>query len=262
MEINLNALRARILETAYNAGEGHIPSALSILEIVAALYGQVMGRGDTETWERIGPQNWQAEDGDRFILSKGHGCLALYAVLEALDFITAEDMAGFCKPGGKLGGHPDANKIPGVWASTGSLGHGLPIAVGMAYAKRIRNEKGRVFCLVGDGEMQEGSALEALRLAIQLDVSNLCLIVDANGTHGKLGPLMATLRGYGFSLHMIAGNAAGLPLIFDCYSPYPAAVVVQTIKGNGVKMIEKDPGGWHRRTPTAEELGKMMEGLR
>lgn len=270
MEINLDRFRARILNVAHLSGEGHIPSALSILEIVWALYVQVMGLRNGEfVFERIAPNNWTHPDCDRFVLSKGHGCLALYAMLEAMEFITAVDMAAFCKPGGILGGHPDANKIPGVWASTGSLGHGLPFAVGMAYAKRIRNEGGRVFCLVGDGEMQEGSSIEALRLARDLDVSNLCIIVDANGTHGKLGPLLAVLRGYEFHVRMIAGNnvldatsgVGALALAFGSYSTYPVAVVAKTVKGHGVKMIEKDPQAWHRRTPTFDELGLMLEGL-
>lgn len=259
--MEIKDLRKRILQTAHLAGTGHVPSALSILEIVWGLHANVLGLHTEEWSQAIRPDNWTHPDCDRFILSKGHGCLALYAVLESRGFITAEAMGAFCKPGGILGGHPDANKIPGVWASTGSLGHGLPIAIGMAYAKRIRNERGRVFVLVGDGEMQEGSSLEALRLARDLDVANLCVIIDANGTHGKLGPLMAMLRAYEFHVSMIAGDAAGLPLAFDCYSAYPSAVVVKTVKGHGVKMMEKDPGAWHHRAPTLDELNEMLEAM-
>ena len=262
MESDLTPLRRRILETAYHAGEGHVPSALSILEIVQVLYTDTMSPNGERSGALLDKANWQEPDADCFVLSKGHGCLALYAVLEACAFIGGADMATFCKRGGGLGGHPDADKIPGVWASTGSLGHGLPIAVGMAYAKKIRGDKGRVFCLVGDGEMQEGSALEALRLVQALDVANLCLIVDCNGSHGKSAPLFAILRGFEFHVRIVAGHDRHvLPPALSNYSTYPVAVMAQTIKGYGIPAMAKDPAAWHRRTPTADEYRKMMEFL-
>lgn len=245
-----------------------MPSALSILEIVWALHDQVMGLGLVKvdqgdpSWAPLSIDNWQSPDADRFVLSKGHGCLALYAVLEAKGFIGENDMAAFCKPGGRLGGHPDAGNVPGVWASTGSLGHGLPIAVGMALAKKINGEKGRVFCLVGDGEMQEGSALEALRLVHELDVANLCLVVDSNGSHGKNGPLVAALRGFEFHVRLAEGNdTQWLVPALGNYSTYPVAVIARTAKGYGIPAMAKDPAAWHRRTPTPAEYHAMMEFL-
>lgn len=235
-----NALRRRILETAYRAGEGHIASALSIVDIVWTLYNEVM------------------TDGDHFVLSKGHGCLALYAVLEAKYALPID---GYCKPGSPLAGHPSRDAGGMIEFSTGSLGHGLPAAVGMAYAKKINDEPGRVFCLVGDGEMQEGSALEALRLVQLLDVSNLCLIVDANGSHGKPTPLIALLRGLQFHVRIRDGHEAGLSPALGNYSTYPVALIALTTKGKGVKAMERDPAAWHRRVPTADEYRQMMEEL-
>lgn len=238
-------LRRCIVQTAYHAGEGHIPSALSIVDIVWTLYDQVM------------------VEADRFVLSKGHGCLALYVVLEAKGIITAEDLDQFAKRGGRLGGHPGPD-VPGVCAATGSLGHGLPIAVGMAYAKKLANEPGRVFCLVGDGEMQEGSCIEALRLAQALDVSNLCVIVDANASHpgGTQTQLHRIFAAYGFTVRAIDGHDRGLVgAASDNFTTYPLAVIAQTVKGNGVKMMEKNPGAWHRRVPTPDEYRAIMEGI-
>lgn len=244
--IELNPLRRRILQTAYHAGEGHIPSALSILEIVHTLHVSVMRAADGTLLDKA---NWRAPGADQFVLSKGHGCLALYAVLEACGFITADDMVAFCKPGGKLGGHPCADNVPGVWASTGSLGHGLPIAVGMAYAKTLRREKGLVFCLVGDGEMQEGSCWEALRLADDLYLENLRVIVDKNGTHDTM-----TL-GYHQSASDALDNLAGIR--DDSYR----ISLVDTVKGKGIARMEEDPDAWHRRRPTPQEYREMMEEL-
>lgn len=264
MALDLNPLRRRILETAYHAGEGHVPSALSIVDIVHALYTDTMSPNGERSGALLDKANWQEADADRFVLSKGHGCLALYAVLEACEFITADDMAAFGKPGGILGGHPDEQKIPGVWASTGSLGHGLPIAVGMAYAKKIGGDKGRVFCLVGDGEMQEGSCWESLRLAQMLDVSGLCVIIDANESHGRLkgSALESGLRAFGFHVRVVDGHDRQfLPPALSNYSTYPVAVIARTTKGKGVKAMERDPAAWHRRTPTAEQFRDMMEAL-
>lgn len=261
-------LRRRILETAYHAREGHVPSALSIVDIIWTLYDQVMGLPVTKidqggsAWADLSLQNWAEPHADQFVLSKGHAALALYAVLEAKGFLLPELMTKFCTLGGKLGGHPDAHKMPGVWVSTGSLGHGLPFAVGMAYAKRVRGEKGRVFCLVGDGEMQEGSALEALRFVQQLDCANLCLIVDANDTHGKVTALASVLRAYEFHVRIVEGHdPQWLAPALGNYSTYPVAVLARTTKGKGIKAMERDPQAWHRRVPTAEEFREMMEAL-
>lgn len=237
-------LRRRILEVAFNSNAGHIPSALSIVDIVATLYRDVMGADD------------------RFVLSKGHGCLALYVVLEALGRFPGEELDTFCRPGSKFGGHPDANKIPGVEASTGSLGHGLPFALGLAYAKKIGNEPGRIFCLIGDGEIQEGSTIEAVALAARLDAAKLIIVVDCNGSHGVRGDIAKLLTALGYNIRYAEGhNAYSVKINCDEYSTYPLAVLADTRKGSGVRRMERDPGAWHRRTPTALEFSEMMTEL-
>ncbi len=189
-------LRKRILEVAYRDGMGHIPSALSILDIVWNLYDKVMTKDD------------------QFILSKGHGCMALYAVLEAkglLDWST------------KLMGHPKRGGA--ILASTGSLGHGLPMAVGLAMAKKINGESGRVFCIIGDGEANEGTAYESSLMIKRFNLDNLKVIVDDNGT----------------SLYQIPD------LGFD---------VVKTVKGNGVPYLQGRE--WHNRKLTKEDYEKSL----
>jgi transketolase len=158
----INELKKQIVLAAHAAGSGHIPSAFSILDIVWTLYDKIL------------------KPEDRFILSKGHGCLALYAVLVEKGYFPKEQLMTFAKHDSILGGHPDRNKIPGVIASTGSLGHGLPMAVGVALAKKIKKQPGRVFCLVGDGEMNEGSCWEACLLAAHHKLDNLIIFVDYN----------------------------------------------------------------------------------
>lgn len=247
----INKLKRDIVVVAHRAGSGHIPSAFSILDIIWTLYNDVM------------------LSDDRFILSKGHGCLALYAVLEEKGIIPKGSLDTFAH-GGILGGHPDRNKIPGVLASTGSLGHGLPIAVGIAMAKKIKKEMGRVFVLVGDGELNEGSCWESLLLADQHNLSNLTIIVDYNHSTDRavdLCDLGKKFAAFGFSHYQItptiplAGEpsvllfALGNALSFD----YPIAIIINTIKGDGCKRMQNS--SWHHRAPNDQELKEILEEL-
>ena len=152
----MKEIRKLILEAALEAGEGHIPSAFSILDLLWVLYDRVL---------RIQPSSPSDFHRDRFILSKGHASLGLYAVLAQKNFISKDELKEFGKYKSRLGGHPDRNKVPGVEASTGSLGHGFPMAVGAAIALRIQNSAARVFALIGDGEANEGSVWEAALIA-------------------------------------------------------------------------------------------------
>lgn len=253
---DLNALRRRILETAFHANEGHIPSALSILEIVWTLYDKVLG---------VTPENWREPGANQFVLSKAHGCLALYAVLEAKGFITQDDMDRFCQPGGILGGHPGPD-VPGVWAACGSLGHGLGMAVGMAYAKKLRKEAGRVHCLVGDGECQEGSCHEAWALARAVDEVPqrlpLTVLIDGNGSHSGWNealPLVYSEPYWGSEEKGAMPLAETLLRYDDLYDAY--VLHIHTTKGAGIPEMERDPAAWHRRVPTPQQYREMMEGL-
>lgn len=213
---------------------GHVPSALSILDIVWTLHDRIM-----------------APD-DRFILSKGHGCLALYAVLAEKGVIAAPDLALFGKRNAILGGHPDSRKIPGVYASTGSLGHGLPIAVGAAMAR-----KGRIFCLVGDQECNEGSIWEAALIAAHQGLGNLCVVVDANGSGEDIcamGDIAAKFEAFGWAVDEIDGHGDELAFLDFAPDGRPLCVVARTVKGRGIAAMEADPRAWHRRAPSPDML--------
>ena len=240
----LNELRKKIVLAAYQAKEGHIPSALSILDILYVLHDAVLGPND------------------RFILSKGHGSLALYATLGLLD---GHDQ--FAAYSSSLGGHPDRNKIEQVVASTGSLGHGIGQAVGIALAHKINHPSTswRVFCLVGDGECEEGSVWEAFNLSERLKLSNLTVIVDFNGSndsyHGLIN-LREKLTAFGFLCLEINGHdyddiRAALKYI---RTDKPIAVIAKTIKGKGIARMENNPE-WHHRVPTESQLVEILNEL-
>jgi transketolase len=242
-------LRRRIVEVATSAGEGHVPSALSILDILWVLYGRVMGADD------------------RFVLSKGHGCLALYAVLEYHRGHAHSVLDRFCQPGAPLLGHPSIWWAYGIEATTGSLGHGLPMAVGMALAKRIRGEPGRVFCLVGDGELEEGSCWEAIHIAARLCLSNLVVIVDDNGTSPNRirgqrfrSDIEAKFAAFGWFVYSADGHDhTALERVFrHGVGLEPVVVVARTVKGKGIPELERDPAAWHHRTAGLADLVREM----
>ena len=164
-------VRELILSTAFNAGRGHIAPALSLTDIMVALYFNVL---------RIDPKNPAWPDRDRCILSKGHGCLVLYAALAEAGFFPKETMATFCEDGSILAGHPDRIRVPGVELSAGSLGHGLSAGVGIALAARYDNKDYRTFVAMGDGELDEGSVWEAVMAGAHHKLRNLTAIVDRN----------------------------------------------------------------------------------
>lgn len=253
----LQRMRRSIVRAASRAGEGHVPSALSILDILSVLYGKVMqhrafvGKSPTER--------------DRFVLSKGHGSLALYAVLAELSYFPAAELDRFCAYDGLLGGHPDSNKVPGVEASTGSLGHGLPMALGLALAYRIQQSQHRIFCLIGDGEANEGSIWEAALLGAHHQLSQLCCIVDFNHSTDRamsLGKLTDKWRAFGWYATEVDGHdhSALEQALHATVANQPLAVIAHTTKGKGVACMEGNPA-WHHRAPNAAELEKILEEL-
>lgn len=252
----MNDLRRQIILAAANAGEGHIPSAFSILDILWVLYDRVA---------HIDPKQPKSRDRDRFVLSKGHGALALYAVLADRGFFPASELATLGRFDSLLGGHPDCNKVPGVEASTGSLGHGLPMAVGMALGMRIDGLRRRVFALVGDAECNEGSVWEAVLLASHHRLSGITCVVDHNHSTDRalsLGDIEAKFKAFGWVAVTIDGhdhNAIHKALV-DVDPDRPTAIVAETVKGYGCKQMENNPA-WHHRTPTSEELAVFLQEL-
>ncbi|OGL41488.1 MAG: hypothetical protein A3C43_01315 [Candidatus Schekmanbacteria bacterium RIFCSPHIGHO2_02_FULL_38_11] len=251
--------RKRIVEMVRKGKDGHIPSAFSIVDIIAILY---------KNYLRFDPENPDWEDRDYFILSKGHGCLALYVVLKSCGFITEDDLNMFCKPGGILGEHPDCTKIPGIEASTGSLGHGFSFAVGIALGLRIRGKSNRVFVLVGDGECHEGTIWEAANVANNLQLGNLCVMVDWNGSAAQLMPrddFPSKWKAFGWTTIVIDGHSeaeikSALSNINFCVNGAPIVIIAKTIKGKGVPMLEGH-GIWHHKIPNEDEYKIIMEAL-
>lgn len=252
----IRSMRRRIVETAHSASEGHIPSALSVLDILWILYDRVMNLPEDIRDDHIR---------DRFVLSKGHASLALYAVLEQKRYFKPEELDTFCTYASAFGGHPDSNKIPGVEASTGSLGHGLPIAVGLALGARIKKNKKRIFCLVGDGECNEGTIWESALLAAHHGLSNLSCIVDYNHSTDRalgMGDIADKFRSFEWEVLEISGHNHGQILQALTYLPEkrPIAVIAETVKGCGIPRMENNPA-WHHRVPTEEEYRSIIQEL-
>lgn len=242
-------MRLDIVELAQRAGGGHVPSALSIVEILVTLYTRVL---------RHDPAFPESPQRDAFILSKGHGCAALYSILARSGYFSLDHLWTFGRPGSKLGGHPAMHKVPGVEASTGSLGHGLSIAVGMALAKRVRHRDGRVFCLVGDGECNEGSIWEAALCASTLRLGGLTAIVDFNRSgeeYVRMAPLVEKWQAFGWDAVEVDGHDVDAleQAMRSTRSETPTAVVARTTKGKGVSFMI-DNGAWHHRGLNADEF--------
>ncbi len=230
-------LRRKIVEMAHKAKEGHIPSCLSVLDIIHVLYSQVLG-----------PQ-------DHFVLSKGHAAAALYVVLAERGVIPAEWLDHFCEPRAPLQGHPEIH-TPGVEFSSGSLGHGICGAVGMAYAKKVKGEPGHVYCLIGDGEAQEGSVWEAMRLVSDLYLSNITIIVDLNEPEReKHARRLVSFSNYTWELRD-GHDHQKIKIAFQ--GVQPRVVFAKTVKGRGIPEMEEDPRAWHHRSIG---LGEILERM-
>ena len=255
-----NKFRREIVDMVCRGRDGHIPSAFSIVDIISILYRDVL---------KFDPKNSSWDERDYFILSKGHGCLALYVVLRDHGFLTDHDIENFCKKGGILGEHPDSTKVPGAEACTGSLGHGFPFAVGIALGFRIQKKENRVFVLVGDGECHEGTIWEAAHVASNMELGNLCLIVDWNGSAAQLMPkddLPAKWRAFGWKTQVIDGHSENeikeaLEGVQSSLQGTPNVIITRTVKGKGVPMLEGH-GIWHHRIPNEQEYKTIMEALR
>lgn len=252
----LKHIRRNIITIAADSAEGHIPSALSILDILWVLYERVL---------KIDTSDPKSNDRDRFILSKGHGSLGLYSILAQKGFFPSRLLNDFCKYDSSFGGHPDRNKVPGVEASTGSLGHGFPISIGMALGLRIKRNLAKVFVLIGDGEANEGSVWEAALLAAHHHLSNLCCIVDYNHSTDRalhVGDLVEKFKAFGWDSTSIQGHHHGQ--IYDAltlrHDDRPLAVIAETVKGYGCKIMENNPE-WHHKTPRREDLPVILEQL-
>jgi transketolase len=249
----MNKLIKKIVDIATLKKEGHIPSSLSILDIMYVLYDKVL---DVDSIKENKIYR------DRFILSKGHASLGLYVTLDHFGLLK-DDLNTFCDVNSKLGGHP-TDKIFGVESSTGSLGHGLPIGVGLALASKIKKYKNKVYVIVGDGEANEGTIWESALLAKHHNLDNLYCIIDFNHSTDRaidLGNLYMKFSSFGWDVIEINGhdhNQIEAALTYS--STKPICIIANTIKGKGLSMIENNPE-WHHKFPTEEEYQKMINEL-
>lgn len=255
-------LRSLILEALRGGGRGHLGPALSLLEIVRILYDEIL---------LINPAEPENPKRDRFILSKGHGCLALYAVLSDKGFFQTDLLSDYCKFESLLGGHPELNGLPGIEFSTGALGHGLPVGVGFAVAARIKGQNWKTYVLMGDGELNEGSVWEAAMHAVKHQLNNLVVLIDANGMQASgdvsevlpMGSLSDKLKSFGFNVSEVNGHsltelrAALHERNFQNNSP--SAIICHTIKGKGFKNSENSTFWHHRAKITSEDLVSLSE---
>lgn len=258
-------LRQLVVDTLAASRRGHLGSTFSLLEIMRVLYDHVL---------RHDPQRPKWPERDRCILSKGHGCLAQYVLLADHGYFPKEELNLFCQAEGILGGHPDWGKVPGIEASTGSLGHGLALGVGRALACRMDGRSSRVFVVLGDGECNEGSVWEAALSAAKHRLDNLVVIVDYNRMQSSgptqeifpLEPFADKWKSFGLATKVLNGHAVDqlesafkqAPLV----PGQPTCFICLTIKGKGIDFAEQNLSWHHKSKITDQDLADMRQALR
>ncbi len=264
LESIANEIRIGVIEQVYEAQSGHPGGALSCADILAVLYFNQMN---------IDPKKPDAPERDRFVLSKGHCSTALYATLARKGYFSKELLKGFRKLDSNLQGHPDMNKVPGVDMTTGSLGQGLSAAIGMAMASKMDSAGCRVYCLVGDGEIEEGQVWEAAMCASKNQLDNLCVILDYNGLQidGKVEEIAGLIdikekfESFGFKVVETDGhNIESLIHAFDVarhQKEMPSIIIAKTIKGKGVSFMENEVS-WHGKAPNKEQYEQAISELK
>lgn len=245
----MKLLKNRIIETVYKAKEGHIASALSILDIIYVLYNKFINTDLTDI------------NRDRFVLSKGHGCLALYTVLEDKKLISTQELDNYCQFNANLGGHPFP-KLPHIESATGSLGHGISFGVGLALGMKLKGLAGKVFVLVGDQECNEGTIWESALLIKQHNLTNLVIIVDNNHSSNRslfMDQLIEKFSSFGFNTTIVDGHDhVAIESAIIKNSEIPKVIIANTIKGYRCKVIEENANEWHHKIPTEVEYKQFL----
>jgi transketolase len=256
-------IRIKAVDMVHGANSAHIGGSLSMADILGALYGSFL---------RLDPARPKWEGRDRFILSKGHACAGLYAALAFRGYFPEDWLDTFYRDGGRLAGHATSSGVPGIEFSTGSLGHGLPVAAGMAYAAKLDCQSYRTVALLSDGECDEGSTWEAALFAPQYCLDNLLVIVDYNKIqslgHTKevldLDPFADKWRAFGWAVEEVDGH--DMPALLDALARFPLArrkpscLIAHTVKGKGVSFME-DKLLWHYRNPSRAERDAAVAEL-
>ena len=263
LQVTACKVRMGVVTSTHGAKAGHPGGSLSAADVYTYLYFKEMN---------IDPANPKWADRDRFVLSKGHTTPGLYSVLAERGFFPVEDLPTFRHIDSYLQGHPNMNTVPGVDMSTGSLGQGISVAVGMALGSKHQGKTNRVYSLLGDGEIQEGQVWEAFMAAAHYKLDNLCVIVDNNGLQidGNIAkvkspyPIVGKLEAFGF--HVIAIDGHDFEQIEKAFAEartvkgQPTAIVMSTTKGKGVSFMEND-AGWHGKAPNDAEYAQAMAEL-
>jgi len=249
------------LEMVYRARLGHIGGDFSVIDILVTLYAAVLD---------VDPMRPLADGRDRLVLSKGHTAGALYTTLAHCGFFPRGELKTFASPLSALNGHPNRTKVPGVETNTGPLGHGFPVAVGIALSARLQASPRRTFVVLGDGELQEGSNWEAAMTAAHYDLSSLLAVVDRNGLQQgarteetkQLEPLPAKWASFGWEVREVDGHdhAQLLDTFRRPGTTRPVCVIAHTVKGKGVSFME-DRAEWHHKVPTAEQVEIALREL-
>jgi transketolase len=250
--------RRRILDISQTVGALHIAPAFSCTEITDLLYNGLMRR------------EADGEYRDVFLMSKGHGCMVQYVILEEQGVLSRSDLDAYCKPNGRLGAHPDY-ETPGIAASTGSLGHGLGMATGQAYAEKLKDSDILIYCVLSDGEFQEGSTWEAMMMAANLKLDNLIAFMDFNDFgglermsdgHPAFYPLVPKAESFGWEAVEVDGHdeSAMHEAVMSRRGGQPLLLVCRTVKGKGISFMENVPI-WHYRSPNKEEYQQGLKEL-
>ncbi len=239
----MKKLIKKIIELSYDKKEGHIASSLSILDLLYVFYDNM-------------------SENNKLILSKGHASLGLYVILDHFGLLDY-NLNEFCDFDGRIGGHP-SDRIKNVEASTGSLGHGLPIGVGISLGNKINNNDSKTFIIIGDGESNEGTTWESAMLASEHKLNNICCIMDYNHSGDralKIDDVMEKFKSFGWCCLEINGHDHNeIIKSMNVKSDKPIFILANTIKGNGVKMMENNPE-WHHKFPTIEEYEEIINNL-
>lgn len=256
-------LRKDVLDMIMGAKAGHIGGDMSVIDILITLYFKQMN---------ISPENMDNPDRDKFVLSKGHSVEAYYAVLGAKGFLDRKDVIeNFSKFGSKYIGHPN-NKLPGIEMNSGSLGHGLPVCVGMALAGKMNDQNYRVYTVMGDGELAEGSVWEGVMAGSHYKLDNLCAVVDRNrlqisgGTEDVMHHDDLAERFRSFGWHVISADGNDIEKLNEAFEEAktvkgkPTVVIANTTKGCG-SLIMENKAGWHHKVPTGEEYEQIVKDL-
>ncbi len=262
LSMTANQLRLDVVRMVHDAKDGHPGPALSAMDIITTLYFRELN---------IDPSNPQWSDRDRFILSKGHACPALYAALARKGYFSVEEFKGLRGLGCLLQGHPCMKKTPGIDMTSGSLGNGLSIGVGMALAAKYRKKTYTTYVVLGDGEIQEGIVWEAAMCAKKYKLGNLIAFIDHNGWQSGgaveevsgLLPILPKWEAFGWHCQTIDGHDFSqiIHAIENAKkTPEPSVIIARTIKGKGLPYMEND-NSWHKRVPTDEELAVAVEVL-